>query len=103
MKSAWQRHLGETPGTAVAEARRPKAPSLGRAALAAADEDPEEGPANLADRLALEMRLLISALGKHTVTDLTRRTSGRAADRTATAGRHPGAGRHPAAYGPGQR
>jgi methylamine---glutamate N-methyltransferase subunit C len=38
---------------------------LGRAALIAADEDGEDGLTRLADCLALEMRLLISALGKY--------------------------------------
>jgi len=39
---------------------------LGRAALIAADEDPEHGTSRLLDCLALELRLLISALGKYT-------------------------------------
>ncbi|MEV6328806.1 glutamate synthase-related protein [Streptomyces sp. NPDC051909] len=43
---------------------------LGRAALVAADEDPKEGLANLVDCLALEMRLLISALGKYRVAEV---------------------------------
>jgi hypothetical protein len=39
---------------------------LGRAALIAADEDPGHGLSRLLDCLALELRLLISALGKYT-------------------------------------
>ncbi|MFF6887895.1 glutamate synthase-related protein [Streptomyces sp. NPDC012421] len=39
---------------------------LGRAALVAVDEDPEHGLERLADALALELRLLVSALGKYT-------------------------------------
>ncbi|MGF0176747.1 glutamate synthase-related protein [Streptomyces sp. Marseille-Q5077] len=42
-----------------------RAAGLGRAALLAADEDPERGLVNLVDCLALELRLLISALGKY--------------------------------------
>ncbi|MEU8760198.1 glutamate synthase-related protein, partial [Streptomyces sp. NPDC048659] len=38
---------------------------LGRAALVAVDEDPEHGLERLAEALALELRLLISALGKY--------------------------------------
>ncbi|WP_448322234.1 glutamate synthase-related protein [Streptomyces sp. CO7] len=43
---------------------------LGRAALIAVDEDPERGLERLADSIALELRLLISALGKYAVTGL---------------------------------
>ncbi|MGA5873687.1 glutamate synthase-related protein [Streptomyces cinereoruber] len=39
---------------------------LGRAALVAVDEDPEHGLERLAGALALELRLLVSALGKYT-------------------------------------
>jgi glutamate synthase domain-containing protein 2 len=39
---------------------------LGRAALIAADEDPEHGLRRLLECLELELRLLISALGKYT-------------------------------------
>ncbi|MDB1085979.1 glutamate synthase-related protein [Streptomyces sp. ACA25] len=42
-----------------------RAVGLGRAALIAVDEDPEEGLIRLAGTLALECRLLISALGKY--------------------------------------
>ena len=42
------------------------AAGLGRAALLAADEDPRDGLVRLADCLATELRLLISALGKYT-------------------------------------
>jgi methylamine---glutamate N-methyltransferase subunit C len=38
---------------------------LGRAALLAVDEDPDAGLVNLVECLALELRLLISALGKY--------------------------------------
>lgn len=43
---------------------------LGRAALLAVDEDGDEGLTRLLDCLALELRLLISALGKYTVDSL---------------------------------
>ncbi|MFJ9807693.1 glutamate synthase-related protein [Streptomyces sp. NPDC101158] len=39
---------------------------LGRGALVAVDENPDSGLVNLVDCLALELRLLISALGKYT-------------------------------------
>ncbi|MFE0737181.1 glutamate synthase-related protein [Streptomyces sp. NPDC058855] len=44
---------------------------LGRAALVAVDEDPEHGLERLADALALELRLLVSALGTYTPAALT--------------------------------
>jgi len=44
---------------------------LGRAALLAADQDLEKGLLNFVDCLALEMRLLISALGKYQVVELS--------------------------------
>ncbi|MET9350917.1 glutamate synthase-related protein [Streptomyces termitum] len=47
-----------------------RAVGLGRAALLAADEDPEEGLVRLLDALALELRLLLSALGKYRPGDL---------------------------------
>ncbi|MGR6914284.1 glutamate synthase-related protein [[Actinomadura] parvosata] len=47
-----------------------RAVGLGRAALLAADEDPESGLLRLADCLALEMRMLISALGKYDAAEL---------------------------------
>lgn len=43
---------------------------LGRAALLAVDEDPREGLVRLARALALETRLLVSAVGKYRVADL---------------------------------
>ncbi|MFC5665417.1 glutamate synthase-related protein [Kitasatospora misakiensis] len=43
-----------------------RAVGLGRAALLAAAEDPEAGLVRFAECLALELRLLISALGKYT-------------------------------------
>ncbi|MFJ5548055.1 glutamate synthase-related protein [Streptomyces sp. NPDC093225] len=43
---------------------------LGRAALLAVDEDPEEGLVRLGGALALEVRLLVSALGKYRAADL---------------------------------
>lgn len=43
---------------------------LGRAALIAADEDPEYGLVRLAEALALEAQLLVSALGKYDVAAL---------------------------------
>ncbi|MFJ4867402.1 glutamate synthase-related protein [Streptomyces sp. NPDC088757] len=43
---------------------------LGRAALLAVDEDPEDGLARLVDALRLELQLLVSALGKYTVADV---------------------------------
>ncbi|MFG3347492.1 glutamate synthase-related protein [Streptomyces sp. NPDC048018] len=39
---------------------------LGRGALVAVDENPDSGLVNLVDCLALELRMLISALGKYT-------------------------------------
>jgi hypothetical protein len=42
-----------------------RAIGLGRAALLAVDEDPERGLVRLAECLALELRLLISAVGKY--------------------------------------
>ncbi|HET9380943.1 MAG TPA: glutamate synthase-related protein [Streptomyces sp.] len=47
-----------------------RAAGLGRAALLAVDEDPDEGLVRLADALALELRLLISAVGKYRAADL---------------------------------
>ncbi|MFI0817424.1 glutamate synthase-related protein [Streptomyces sp. NPDC021098] len=44
---------------------------IGRAALLAADEDQSQGLVNLVDCLALEMRLLLSGLGKYAVADLS--------------------------------
>lgn len=44
---------------------------LGRAALLAVDEDPENGLVRLVEALALESRLLISALGKYAADALT--------------------------------
>ncbi|MFJ7204374.1 glutamate synthase-related protein [Streptomyces sp. NPDC098789] len=44
---------------------------LGRAALLAVDEDPEEGLVRLVAALALEVRLLTSALGKYHTADLS--------------------------------
>jgi methylamine---glutamate N-methyltransferase subunit C len=43
---------------------------LGRAALLAVDEDPDDGLVRLVRCLEFELRLLISALGKYRVTDL---------------------------------
>jgi methylamine---glutamate N-methyltransferase subunit C len=43
-----------------------RAAGLGRAALLAVDEDPQDGLVRLADCLATELRMLISALGKYT-------------------------------------
>ncbi len=42
-----------------------RAVGFGRAALVAVDEDPEHGLIRFMESLALEMRLLISALGKY--------------------------------------
>ncbi|WP_394437532.1 glutamate synthase-related protein [Streptomyces sp. SGAir0957] len=47
-----------------------RAVGLGRAALLAADEDPEAGLTRLVECLALEMRMLVSALGKYRVDTL---------------------------------
>ncbi|MER7512861.1 glutamate synthase-related protein [Streptomyces lavendulae] len=44
---------------------------LGRAALLAVDEDPESGLVRLVEALALEVRLLVSALGKYRPADLS--------------------------------
>ncbi|MGJ7420032.1 glutamate synthase-related protein [Streptomyces cinereoruber] len=46
------------------------AAGLGRAALVAVDEDPEHGLERLVESIALELRLLVSALGKYEVTAL---------------------------------
>ncbi|MFJ6527902.1 glutamate synthase-related protein [Streptomyces longwoodensis] len=48
-----------------------RAAGLGRAALLAVDEDPEHGLLRLAESIALECRLLISALGKYAPSALT--------------------------------
>lgn len=45
---------------------------LGRAAILATDEDPRDGLRRLVEALALEMRLLISAVGKYTPAVLDR-------------------------------
>ncbi|MHC0433711.1 glutamate synthase-related protein [Streptomyces sp. O3] len=47
-----------------------RAVGLGRAALLAVDEDPELGLVRLAEALALEIRLLVSAVGKYRADDL---------------------------------
>ncbi|MGW2279739.1 glutamate synthase-related protein [Streptomyces sp. NPDC001770] len=47
-----------------------RAVGLGRAALIAVDEDPGHGLERLVESIALELRLLISALGKYTATAL---------------------------------
>ena len=44
---------------------------LGRAALVAADEDGDEGLIRLLDCLAVELRLLVSALGKYAAADVS--------------------------------
>jgi hypothetical protein len=48
-----------------------RAVGLGRAALLAVDEDPDHGLVRLVDCLALEARLLISALGRYTTAALS--------------------------------
>ncbi|MFI6642972.1 glutamate synthase-related protein [Streptomyces sp. NPDC050504] len=47
-----------------------RAAGLGRAALVAADEDRDRGLLRLVESIALELRLLVSALGKYAVGDL---------------------------------
>lgn len=47
-----------------------RAVGLGRAALIAVDEDPRHGLERLVESIALELRLLTSALGKYTVSAL---------------------------------
>jgi len=47
-----------------------RAVGLGRAALLAVDADPERGLERLVECLALELRMLISALGKYAASDL---------------------------------
>ncbi|MDV9201950.1 alpha-hydroxy-acid oxidizing protein, partial [Streptomyces sp. Wh19] len=42
-----------------------RAVGLGRAALIAADEDPEHGLERLLDAMALELRMAVSALGRY--------------------------------------
>ena len=49
-----------------------RAVGLGRAALAAVDEDPHSGLVNLVECLALEMRMLLSSLGKYEISELSR-------------------------------
>ncbi|GAA2039520.1 glutamate synthase-related protein [Catenulispora yoronensis] len=49
-----------------------RAVGLGRAALLAADEDPEAGLRRLAEAAAFELRLLLSAVGKYAVAQLDR-------------------------------
>ncbi len=49
-----------------------RAVGLGRAALLAADEDPQRGLVRLVEALALEAQLLVSAVGKYAPADLTR-------------------------------
>ncbi|WP_371478777.1 glutamate synthase-related protein [Kitasatospora sp. NBC_00315] len=51
-------------------ARGATAVGLGRAALLAADEDPQDGVRRLVECLELELRLLISAVGKYTASAL---------------------------------
>jgi isopentenyl diphosphate isomerase/L-lactate dehydrogenase-like FMN-dependent dehydrogenase len=48
-----------------------RAATLGRAALLAVDEDAEEGLIRLTECLELELRMLISALGKYTPAELS--------------------------------
>jgi isopentenyl diphosphate isomerase/L-lactate dehydrogenase-like FMN-dependent dehydrogenase len=44
-----------------------RAAGLGRAALVAVDEDPRDGLVRLVESIALEMRFLVSALGKYAI------------------------------------
>jgi hypothetical protein len=77
------RRIGKQPGCLLASGRMWDGPravkclalgaaavGLGRAALIAADEDEEDGLRRLLECLALELRLLISALGKYSPADL---------------------------------
>jgi methylamine---glutamate N-methyltransferase subunit C len=77
------RRIGDQPGCLLASGRMwdgsravkclalgATAVGLGRAALIAADEDEEDGLRRLLECLALELRLLISALGKYSPADL---------------------------------
>ncbi|HWM07050.1 MAG TPA: glutamate synthase-related protein [Actinophytocola sp.] len=61
-------------GTRVAKslALGATAAGLGRAALIAVDEDPDEGLANLVECLAVELRMLTSAMGKYHCRELDR-------------------------------
>lgn len=74
------RRLGDPSGTLLASGRvhdgvravkvlalGARAVGLGRAALVAVDEDPENGLVRLVESIALEMRFLISALGKYAI------------------------------------
>ena len=76
------RRLGKPAGTLLANGRvhdgaravkllalGARAVGIGRAALVAVDEDPDSGLIRFAESVALEMRLLISALGKYAATD----------------------------------
>ncbi|GAA0448382.1 glutamate synthase [Actinoplanes capillaceus] len=49
-----------------------RAVGLGRAALVAVDEDPRHGLVRLIEAMALELRLIASALGKYDIADLDR-------------------------------
>jgi methylamine---glutamate N-methyltransferase subunit C len=74
------RRLGDPTGTLLTSGRMydgaraikvlalgARAVGLGRAALVAVDEDPENGLVRLVESIALEMRFLLSALGKYAV------------------------------------
>lgn len=76
------RRIGEPAGTLLANGRvhdgaravkllalGARAVGIGRAALVAVDEDPDNGLIRFAESVALEMRLLISALGKYAAAD----------------------------------
>jgi len=77
------RRIGEAPGAVLATGRMcdgvrvikalalgARAVGLGRAALIAVDEDQEKGLIRFVESIALEMRFLISALGKYSVDEL---------------------------------
>lgn len=66
-----------------------RAVGLGRAALLAVAADPDRGLTRLAECLAVELRLVTSALGKYAVTDLSHEDVWLSGARWAPAGRQP--------------
>jgi methylamine---glutamate N-methyltransferase subunit C len=72
-----------------------RAATLGRAALIAADEGPDDGLTRLVECIALELRMLISALGKYSPGDLTAEDVWSPPGRPAPAGHQHSAGPRP--------
>ncbi|MEU0548230.1 glutamate synthase-related protein [Micromonospora sp. NPDC005979] len=81
-----------------------RAVGLGRAALIAVDEDPDHGLIRLVEALALELRLIASALGRYDIshldrTDLWPQPAHAPADRAPAAPEHKGASMESAEVG----